>query len=91
MPALTTGVILICKVLMIKSIPDNRYSFFNPEVSNSEAFKKQVVDQKQYLDDYTVFRVKESDPKHKLWFVLDNHLVLPEYLAEFEYVSKSRS
>ena len=49
-----------------------------------------MVDQKQYQDDYTVFRVKETDPKHKLWFVLDNHLVLPEYLAEFEYVSKSK-
>lgn len=27
----------------------------------------------------------ENDPKHKLWFVLDNNLVLPEYFAEFEY------
>lgn len=31
----------------------------------------------------------ENDPKHKLWFVLDNNLVLPEYFAEFEYVMAS--
>lgn len=31
----------------------------------------------------------ENDPKHKLWFVLDNNLVLPEYFAEFDYVMTS--
>ena len=32
---------------------------------------------------------QEKDPKHKLWYVLDNNLVLPEYLVEFDYVMKS--
>ena len=31
----------------------------------------------------------ETDPKHKLWFIMDNNLVLPEYFAEFEYVMQS--
>jgi len=37
-------------------------------------------------EESTVFRVKESDAKHKLWYVMDNNLVLPEYLVEFAYV-----
>ena len=27
----------------------------------------------------------DSTQKHKLWFVLDKNLILPEYLVEFEY------
>lgn len=74
---------------MIKSVPDNKYSFFNPEQPWSDMFQKQPVEASLYQDEYTVFRVKETDPKHKLWFVMDNNLVLPEYLAEFEYVLKT--
>lgn len=40
-------------------------------------------------DNITIYRVKEKDPKHKMWFILDNNLVLPEYLVEFEYVLKN--
>ncbi|CAD8078760.1 unnamed protein product [Paramecium sonneborni] len=83
------GVILICKVLMIKSVADSKYPYFNPEKPWSEMFQKFPVDGKQYQDEYTVYRVMENDPKHKLWFVLDNNLVLPEYFAEFEYVMQS--
>ena len=71
---------------MIKSVPDVNFSYFNPEMSQSDLFNKNPIDGKCYQDEYTVFRVKENDPKHKLWFVMDNNLVLPEYLAEFEYV-----
>jgi len=35
----------------------------------------------------SVFRTKENDQKQRMWFVLDNALVLPEYLVEFEYIS----
>ncbi|CAK56731.1 unnamed protein product (macronuclear) [Paramecium tetraurelia] len=83
------GVLLICKVLMIKSVPDSKYPYFNPEQPWSEMFQKQSIDGKQYQDEYTVYRQMENDPKHRLWFVLDNNLVLPEYFAEFEYVMKS--
>lgn len=76
---LGSGVLLICKVLMIKSVPDAKHSYFNPESPWSELFQQQPVDGKLYQDEYTVFRVKETDPKHKLWFVMDNNLVLPEY------------
>lgn len=39
----------------------------------------------------TVFRSKINDTKHKLWFVLDKNLVLPEYLVEYEYILKSKT
>ena len=35
----------------------------------------------------SVYRIKENDQKQRMWFVLDNALVLPEYLVEFEYVT----
>ncbi|CAD8156657.1 unnamed protein product [Paramecium octaurelia] len=83
------GVILICKVLMIKSVSDSKHPYFNPEQPWSEMFQKFPVDGRQYQDEYTVLRVMENDQKHKLWFVLDNNLILPEYFAEFEYVMQS--
>ena len=38
-----------------------------------------------YSLDSSIFRTFNNDSKHKLWFVLDNNLVLPEYMVEFEY------
>jgi hypothetical protein len=58
-------------------------------MSYTELYRKEPIDNKLYPDDCTVFRLHEKDPKHKLWFVLDNNLVLPEYLVEFEYIMKS--
>jgi len=29
--------------------------------------------------------VLARDPNHKIWFIHDHHLILPEYLIEFEY------
>jgi hypothetical protein len=29
--------------------------------------------------------VKETDPKQRMWYVIDNALVLPEYLVDFDY------
>jgi len=29
--------------------------------------------------------VKESDPKQRMWYVIDNALALPEYLVDFDY------
>lgn len=84
-----SGMLLICKVLMIKSIPDSQYPYFDPDISPSEIFNKFPLNSKNYPDDSTVFRVKENDPRHKLWFFLDNNLVLPEYLIEFDYIQKN--
>lgn len=29
--------------------------------------------------------MKESDPKQRMWYVIDNALALPEYLVDFDY------
>jgi len=41
-----------------------------------------------YTNETSIFRLKEGDNKHKLWFVLDGALVQPEFLVEFDYVHK---
>jgi hypothetical protein len=33
----------------------------------------------------TKFRSKDEDSKHKMWFIFDNDIILPEYLVEFDY------
>ena len=31
------------------------------------------------------FRVKDLDSRHRMWFIFDNQIILPEYLIEFDY------
>ena len=31
-------------------------------------------------------KVTENNRLHKMWFVMDHNLVIPEYLVEYEYV-----
>jgi hypothetical protein len=38
-----------------------------------------------------VYRVKQSDPKQRQWFILDHALALPEYLVEFDYIQSQKS
>ena len=30
--------------------------------------------------------MKDNDSKHKIWFVMDSNLILPEYFVEFDYL-----
>ena len=30
--------------------------------------------------------MKNNDRKHKIWFVLDESLILPEYIINFDYI-----
>ena len=39
----------------------------------------------------SVYRTKENDQRQRMWFVLDNALILPEYLVEFEYVTNIKT
>lgn len=49
------------------------------------------IDNSLYSNETTIYRTKISEPKHKLWFIIDKNLVLPEYLVEFEYVMEKQS
>ena len=84
-----SGMLLICKVLMVKSVQDSKNPYFDPCIPPSDAFRTSPVE--AGAEESTVFRVKESDAKHKLWYVMDNNLVLPEYLVEFAYVQQSEN
>ena len=30
--------------------------------------------------------MKDNDIKHKIWFIMDSNLILPEYFVEFDYI-----
>ena len=35
--------------------------------------------------------MKDNETKHKVWFIMDSSLILPEYLVEFEYILKDNN
>jgi hypothetical protein len=78
-------------VFLSKCVPDGSFPYFNPSHSPSEIWRYAPVDTKQYNGVQSVFRTKENDQKQRMWFILDNTLVLPEYLVEFEYVTNQKS
>ena len=82
-----SGQLLVCKVFLSKCIPDSNFPYFNPSHSPSEIWRYAPVDTKMRHGVQSVFRTKENDQKQRMWFVLDNALVLPEYLVEFEYIT----
>ena len=83
---LPSGSILICKVLMIKEEIDSNNPFFDPSTPPSELFRKGKID---FVEGhYAVKRTVDAESKHKLWFVMDNNLVIPEYLVEYDYILK---
>ncbi len=82
-----SGQLLVCKVFLSKCVPDQNFPYFNPSHSPSEIWRYAPVDTKHYSGVQSVYRTKENDQKQRMWFVLDNALVLPEYLVEFEYIT----
>jgi hypothetical protein len=86
---LPPGQILICKVLMIREELDTENPCFDPTVPPSELFRKgRARYQEGHSASCRTFEKKHGDTTrlHKMWFVMDHNLVIPEYLAEFEYV-----
>lgn len=91
-----SGQILICKVLMLKSTKDMNYPFFYPEKSASENYFQSPIKLQDYGINTTVvyiynsniikYRMKDNESKHKVWFIMDSSLILPEYLVEFDYL-----
>jgi len=60
--------------------------YFDLTQSPSENYYRSPINASLYTSETSIFRLKEGDAKHKLWFILDNALVQPEFLVEFEYV-----
>jgi hypothetical protein len=69
---------------MVKEEIDSNSPFFDPSVPPSELFRKGKVDFPE--GHYAIRRSLESEGREKMWFVMDNNLVIPEYLVEYDYV-----
>lgn len=69
---------------MVKEQIDANTPFFQPNIPPSELFRKGKVDFPE--GHYAVKRSLESEGREKMWFVMDNNLVIPEYLVEYDYV-----
>jgi hypothetical protein len=80
----------VCKAFLSKCIQDAEHPYFPPNKAASDIWKENPVNVVLYKGAQSVYRVKESDAKQRLWFVFDNALVLPEYLVEFEYIPLKR-
>lgn len=80
-----TGSMLICKVLISKNSLDTNNPYFNPAQSPIEALQMSPIDIKDN-GEYAVYRMKSNESRHKMWFYLDNNIVQPEYIVEFDYV-----
>ena len=80
-----TGQLLICKVLMLKSVKDTNQPLFDHFKSAKENFDQSPLKGEDYGPFSTVFRQKDQDSKHKMWFIFDNNIILPEYMIEFNY------
>ena len=69
---------------MVKEEIDSTNPFFDPSTPPSELFRKGKVDFPE--GHYAVKRSLESQSREKMWFVMDNNLVIPQYLVEYDYV-----
>eukprot|EP00873_Tetraselmis_striata_P036490 jgi/Tetstr1/456754/TSEL_043451.t1 len=73
------GQVLVAKVFLGKcqqesALPASTRAKAPPPISKAD-----------FPDCNSVFRVKQTDQKQRLWYVFEHTLVLPEYLVEYEY------
>ncbi len=75
----STGMILVCKVIMVKSVQDPRFPNFDPCYSFSDTLKTNPIDQSIFSNNknqcISVFREKKDEPRHRVWFLFDHNLV----------------
>ena len=81
---------------MLKSTKDTNFPFFYPEKSASENYGLSPLKLSDYginttvvILQYIKYRMKDNESKHKVWFIMDSNLILPEYLIEFDYLMYS--
>ena len=61
-------------------------------MSSSDNFNLSPIKLSDYGINTTVvrliikYRMKDNDNKHKIWFIMDSNLILPEYFVEFDYI-----
>lgn len=83
------GHLLVCKVIIVRPQQDPRFPIFDMEKSFTTAYKECPLDESLLKSDIvSSFREAKGDSRHKVWFIHDNTLVLPEYLVSFDYEPK---
>lgn len=86
---ISQGVLLVCKVIIVRPQQDPRFPNFDLETSFTEAYKNCPLDPAMLTGDFVATsREAKNDSKHKVWFIHDHTLVLPEYLIYFDYEPK---
>mmetsp|Transcript_34109 Transcript_34109/g.96662 ORF Transcript_34109/g.96662 Transcript_34109/m.96662 type:complete len:1474 (-) Transcript_34109:585-5006(-) len=79
------GQVLVSKVFLGKCVQESALATSGLGHNPVAGKQRLITSRADYPDCNSVFRVKQSDPKQRLWYVFDHALVLPEYLVEFEY------
>lgn len=85
-----TGYLLLCKVVLMNLQPDQKHPSFDMNKPTSQIFKESPITLSDQPEPETLVTYRESSLKagkldHKLFFIHDSNLILPEYLVEFEY------
>lgn len=85
-----TGFLLLCKVVLMNLQPDAKFPTFDMNKSTAQVFKESPIQpagpgSSEVLVTYRDSSLKAGKLEHRLYFIHDNNLILPEYLVEFEY------
>lgn len=84
---LPPGHLLVCKVIIVRPQQDPRFPTFDINTSFTETCKQCPIDESILAAPEVAasFRESGTEGKHKVWFIHDNTLILPEYLICFDY------
>lgn len=85
-----TGYLLLCKVVLMNLKQDANHPSFDMNKPTSQIFKEAPVklqpsENSEVIVTYRESKIKSGKLDHKLYFIHDNNLILPEYLVEFDY------
>lgn len=82
------GCVLICKVYTSNPMQDNSKPNFDPLKSPADNFEEFPIQPGLGSESQgqCIYRVNDADPNQKLFIFSDPTIILPEYIAEFEYV-----
>jgi hypothetical protein len=92
---INTGKILVCKVIIVQPQQDPVNPHFDAKKKVSEIFRTQPI-AKPLLDNPEIIvsyrdKIGDDSSKHRLWFIHDHTLILPEYLIYFNYETKEET
>lgn len=90
---ISTGAILVCKVVMVKPEKDPANPTFDVQQKLSEIYRSAPVSSSLTNNSEIIVSYRDSKQKgikldHKLYFIHEHTLILPEYMVEFNYETK---